>query len=45
MPKDISKIYNDKVSEATKFSERKEAKKLIVNIETGIISEIRRPLR
>lgn len=38
--KDFSKIYIDKVSGATKFSERKEAKKLIADIETGIVSEV-----
>lgn len=38
--KDFSKIYIDKVSGATKFSERREAKKLIADIETGIVSEV-----
>lgn len=38
--KDFSKIYIDKVSGAVKFSDRKEAKKLIADIETGTVSEI-----
>jgi len=36
----FSKIYIDKVSGAAKFSERKEAKKLLQDIEAGLISEI-----
>lgn len=38
--KDFSKVYIDKTSGAIKFKERKEAKKLISDIESGIISEI-----
>jgi DNA invertase Pin-like site-specific DNA recombinase len=37
---DFSKIYIDKVSGTIKFAERKEAKKLIADIEIGNISEI-----
>jgi DNA invertase Pin-like site-specific DNA recombinase len=38
--KEFSKIYIDKVSGSVKFTERKEAKKLIANIEAGLISEV-----
>jgi DNA invertase Pin-like site-specific DNA recombinase len=38
--KDFLKIYIDKVSGSIKFEERKEAKKLIADIENGDISEI-----
>ena len=38
--KEFSKIYIDKVSGSIQFSERKEASKLISDIETGNISEI-----
>lgn len=38
--KDFSKIYIDKTSGAIQFIERKEAKKLLADIETGIVTEI-----
>ena len=38
--KEFSKIYIDKTSGSVKFSERKEASKLLNDIETGNISEI-----
>lgn len=38
--KEFSKVYIDKVSGSVKFSERKEASKLINDIEDGLISEI-----
>ena len=38
--KAFSKVYIDKISGAIKFSERKEAKKLLVDIEEGQVSEI-----
>jgi DNA invertase Pin-like site-specific DNA recombinase len=38
--KDFSKIYVDKVSGSLKFSERKEAKKLLADIEAGLVSEV-----
>src|SRR5690606_23002480 len=38
--KEFSKVYIDKVSGSVKFSERKEASKLLIDIENGIISEI-----
>lgn len=38
--KTFSKVYIDKISGAIKFSERKEAKKLLVDIEEGQVSEI-----
>jgi len=38
--KDFSKLYVDKVSGAVRFSERKEAKKLLRDIEAGLISEV-----
>lgn len=38
--KAFSKIYIDKISGAIKFSERKEAKKLLIDIEEGQVSEI-----
>jgi DNA invertase Pin-like site-specific DNA recombinase len=38
--KDFTKVYIDKTSGSIKFKERKEAKKLIADIESGIISEI-----
>lgn len=38
--KEFSKVYIDKVSGSVKFSERKEASKLLTDIENGIISEI-----
>lgn len=38
--KEFSKVYIDKVSGSVKFSERKEASKLISDIESGIITEI-----
>ncbi|ESU19398.1 Resolvase domain-containing protein [Flavobacterium cauense R2A-7] len=38
--KEFSKVYIDKVSGSVKFSERKEASKLISDIESGIIKEI-----
>lgn len=38
--KDFSKTYTDKVSGSVKFTERKEAKKLIADIEAGLISEV-----
>ncbi|MGG7034409.1 MAG: recombinase family protein [Flavobacterium sp.] len=36
----FSKIYTDKVSGSIKFSDRKEASKLISDIENGLVSEI-----
>jgi DNA invertase Pin-like site-specific DNA recombinase len=38
--KDFSKTYIDRVSGSVKFSERKEAKKLIADIEAGLITEV-----
>jgi len=38
--KEFSKVYIDKVSGSVKFSERKEASKLLNDIENGLISEI-----
>ncbi|AWM14196.1 transposase [Flavobacterium sediminis] len=38
--KEFSKVYIDKVSGSVKFSERKEASKLISDIESGIVTEI-----
>lgn len=38
--KEFSKIYTDKVSGSVKFTERKEAKKLLADIEAGLVSEI-----
>lgn len=38
--KEFSKVYIDKVSGSIKFSERKEASKLISDIESGIVTEI-----
>ena len=38
--KEFSKIYIDKASGSIQFSERKEAKKLLADIENGIVSEI-----
>ena len=38
--KEFSKIYIDKTSGSIQFSERKEAKKLLTDIENGIVSEI-----
>jgi DNA invertase Pin-like site-specific DNA recombinase len=38
--KDFSKIYIDKTSGSIQFTERKEAKKLLADIENGIVSEI-----
>lgn len=38
--KEFSKIYIDKTSGSIQFSERKEASKLIADIETGFVSEI-----
>lgn len=38
--KEFSKIYIDKTSGAIQFIERKEAKKLLADIETGIVTEI-----
>lgn len=38
--KDFSKIYIDKTSGAIQFNERKEAKKLLADIESGIVTEI-----
>lgn len=38
--KEFLKVYIDKVSGSVKFSERKEASKLISDIESGIITEI-----
>lgn len=38
--KEFSKVYIDKVSGSVKFSERKEASKLLADIETGLVSEI-----
>jgi len=38
--KDFSKLYIDKVSGSIRFAERKEAKKLLKDIEAGVISEI-----
>jgi len=37
---DFSKVYIDKISGSLKFSERKEAKKLLTDIETGLVSEV-----
>lgn len=37
---DFSKVYIDKISGSLKFSERKEAKKLLADIETGLVSEV-----
>jgi DNA invertase Pin-like site-specific DNA recombinase len=38
--KEFSKIYIDKTSGSIQFTERKEAKKLLADIENGIVSEI-----
>jgi DNA invertase Pin-like site-specific DNA recombinase len=38
--KDFSKTYTDKVSGSVKFAERKEAKKLLADIEAGLVSEV-----
>ena len=38
--KEFSKIYIDKTSGSIKFSERKEASKLLTDIEKGLVSEI-----
>jgi DNA invertase Pin-like site-specific DNA recombinase len=38
--KDFSKTYVDRVSGSVKFSERKEAKKLLADIEAGLVSEV-----
>ena len=38
--KDFAKLYLDKISGSTKFSERKEARKLLLDIETGFVSEV-----
>lgn len=38
--KEFSKVYIDKVSGSVKFSERKDAGKLISDIENGIVTEI-----
>ena len=38
--KDFSKIYIDRISGSVKFAERKEARKLLSDIEAGLISEI-----
>ena len=38
--RDFTKIYVDKVSGSLKFSERKEAKKMLVDIEAGLVSEV-----
>ena len=38
--KEFSKVYIDKVSGSVKFSERKEASKLLVDIEKGLVTEI-----
>jgi DNA invertase Pin-like site-specific DNA recombinase len=38
--KDFAKLYLDKISGSIKFSERKEAKKLLQDIETGFATEI-----
>lgn len=38
--KEFSKIYIDKTSGSIQFTERKEAKKLLTDIEAGIVSEI-----
>jgi DNA invertase Pin-like site-specific DNA recombinase len=38
--KEFTKIYIDKTSGSIKFTERKEAKKLIADIEAGIVKEI-----
>ncbi|MDI6049805.1 recombinase family protein [Flavobacterium sp. LT1R49] len=38
--KEFSKIYIDKVSGSIKFIDRKEASKLLADIETGVVSEI-----
>lgn len=38
--KEFSKVYIDKTSGAIQFIERKEAKKLLADIETGMVTEI-----
>ena len=38
--KDFSKVYIDKVSGAISFSDRKEAKKLLRDIDAGLVSEV-----
>jgi DNA invertase Pin-like site-specific DNA recombinase len=38
--KEFSKTYTDKVSGSVKFTERKEAKKLLADIEAGLVSEV-----
>jgi len=38
--KDFSKVYVDKVSGAIQFSERKEARKLLRDIDAGLVTEI-----
>jgi DNA invertase Pin-like site-specific DNA recombinase len=38
--KEFSKVYTDKVSGSVKFTERKEAKKLLADIEAGFVNEV-----
>ena len=38
--KEFSKIYTDKTSGSIQFTERKEAKKLLTDIESGLVTEI-----
>lgn len=38
--KDFSKVYVDRVSGAIRFNERKEAKKLLRDIDSGLVTEI-----
>jgi len=38
--KDFSKVYIDKISGAISFSDRKEAKKLLRDIDAGLVSEV-----
>ncbi len=38
--KEFAKVYTDKISGSVKFTERKEAKKLLAHIEAGFVSEV-----
>jgi DNA invertase Pin-like site-specific DNA recombinase len=38
--KEFAKVYTDKISGSVKFTERKEAKKLLADIEAGLVSEV-----
>ncbi|RTL13709.1 MAG: recombinase family protein [Flavobacteriaceae bacterium] len=38
--KEFTKVYTDRISGSIKFTERKEAKKLLADIEAGLVSEV-----